>query len=197
MATNTLVKFGVALGAGTGRGGQISPKLAFKFRVRFFNFGPINGGLDLTQQIQTCGRPSRTFASYDLHSYNSVSHGAGKPAWSPISVSVYDDITNDARYLVDYQLQKQGNAFEQTTPAAGINYKFTMLIENMDGGDVNVLDSWYLEGCWLSGHTESENSYLNTNGINTIGFTVTFDNATQLDNLMPDTVSYISGYLNG
>lgn len=197
MAVNTLVKFGVPLGSGSGRGGQITPKLAFKFRVRFFNFGPINGGLDLTQQIQSCGRPSRTFATYDLHSYNSVSHGVGKGAWAPINVSVYDDITNDARYLIDYQLQKQENAFEQTTPAAGINYKFTMLIENMDGGDVNVLDSWYLEGCALSTHNESDNNYTNTAGINTIGFTVMYDNATQLDNLMPDTVSYISGYLNG
>lgn len=197
MATNTLLKFGVPLGANEGRGGQITPKLAFKFRVRFFNFGPINGGLDLTQMIQSCDRPGRTFATYDLHTYNSISHGAGKGSFNTINVSVYDDITNDARALIDYQLQKQENAFEQTTPAAGINYKFTMLIENMDGGDVNVLDSWYLEGCFISNHTESQNNYTQSNGINTIGFTVMYDNATQLDNLMPDTVSYISGYLNG
>ena len=191
--TDTLVKFGVPLGANEGRGGQIQPKMAYKFRALFYNFGPINGGLELTQQMLSVTRPSRTQPEAAVHAYVSVSYALGKPNWSPISAVFYDDITNNARTLIDYQLQKQSNITQQTQLAAGINPKFTMAIQNLDGGDVNVLDTWYLEGCWITNHSESENNFSTVTGVNTITCSIRFDNATQLDGLMPDTVSYVTG----
>lgn len=191
--TNTLVKFGIPLGANEGRGNMIEPKQAFKFRARFYNFGPINGGLELTQQLLSVTRPSRTQVESPVHAYNSTAYTMGKATWSPISAVFYDDITNNARRLVDYQLTKQMNMMEQTSQAAGVNSKFTMVIENMDGGDVNVLDTWFLEGCWIQSHTESGNNYAGAADLNTITCNIRFDNASQLDGLMPDTVSYISG----
>ncbi|AXH72758.1 MAG: putative tail tube monomer [Caudoviricetes sp.] len=194
MSIDTLVRFGVPLGANEGRGNSLEPKQAFKFRCRFYNFGPINGGLEMTQQILSCTRPSRTQPEAPVHSYVSVSYAMGKASWAgPISIVFYDDITNNARSLINAQLTKQQNINEQTHPAAGINAKFTMTIENMDGGDVNILDTWYLEGCWITVHSESGNDYSNVTGLNTISCSVRFDNATQLNGLMPDTVSYISG----
>lgn len=190
---DSLLKFGVPLGADEGRGNQIQPKMAYKFRCRFYNFGPINGGLELTQQILSITKPSRTQPEAPVHSYISTSYAMGKPSWGTIQAVFYDDITNLAEELVYSQLQKQSNILEQTQLAAGVNAKFTMTIEDLDGGDTNVLDSWYLEGCWLTVHGESGGDYSNTTGINTITCTIRFDNASKLDGLMPDTVSYISG----
>lgn len=190
---DTLVKFGVPLGANEGRGNMLEPKQAFKFRARFYNFGPINGGLELTQQILSVTRPARTQVEAPVYAYNSTAYAMGKATWGTIQAVFYDDITNNARTLIMSQLTKQSNIMEQTSPAAGVNAKFTMTIENMDGGDVNVLDSWYIEGCWITGHAESGNDFANAAGLNTITCTIRFDNASQLDGIMPDTVSYISG----
>lgn len=191
--TNTLLRFGIPLGADEGRGNMLEPKQAFKFRARFYNFGPINGGLEMTQQLLSITRPARTQQEAPVHAYNSTAYAMGKATWGTLTAVFYDDITNVARTLIDYQLQKQANITEQTHPAAGVNAKFTMTIENMDGGDVNVLDTWYIEGAWIQAHSESQHDYSNAAGLNTIQCIIRFDNASQLGGLMPDTVDYISG----
>lgn len=180
----TLQNFGVPMGGGTGRGGLLQPKTKQKFRVRVFRFGPVNGGLELSQQVQTVSRPTGQQPAVQIHSYNSIGYYAGKFEWSAIDLTVRDDITNSVSRLVGHQLQKQMNFFQQTTAAAGSNYKFEMTIEIMDGGNDEVLEKWNLEGCWLENVNYDGLDY-STGDIVTIQMSVRYDNATQEGGLMP------------
>lgn len=180
----TLSKFGVPLGGGDGRGGIIQPKLKHKFRVRFVGFGPISGGIELTQQIQSIDKPHVTHNPVVIDSYNSKSYVQGKHEWSEMSCTLRDNVTNDISKLVGYQEQKQINHFEQTSPLAGINYKFTIFIEQMDGGNDAVIDQWVVEGAWLTDITYDSNDY-SDDALVIISLTIRFDNATHSDGLFP------------
>jgi hypothetical protein len=177
----TLSKFGVPIN-GT-RTGQYMPKIRHRFRVRVINFGPIAGGLELTQQVINVNRPNVNFNSQPMHSYNSIMYYAGKPEWQPISLEVRDDITNSVSKLVGHQLQKQMNFFEQTSAAAGINYKFTTLIEILDGGNEAVFEQWTLEGCFLDQVDYQQLDYTSSDAV-TIQMQIRYDNATLADGLM-------------
>lgn len=182
--TTTLQNFGVPLGGGAGRGGIIQPKPKHRFRVRVVGFGPIAGGLELTQQVQSVGRPTSAQSPVQVHSYNSVAYYAGKHEWNSIELSVRDDVTNSVNSLVGHQLQKQMNFFEQTTALAGSDYKFDMFIETLDGGNDGVLEQWYLEGCFLEQVNYGQFDYSTADAM-TIDMTVRYDNATQANGLMP------------
>src|ERR1700744_3829381 len=136
----TLSKFGVPLGGGAGRGGILQPKPKWKFRVRVFNFGPVAGGIDLTQQVATCGKPQIQQDAVPVHSYNSVAYYAGKHNWQAVELVCRDDVPNAVSKLVGHQIQKQMNHFEQTSFLSGQNYKFEMFIETLDGGNDAVLE---------------------------------------------------------
>lgn len=183
--SETLSKFGVPMGGGDGRGGMLQPKQKHKFRVRFISFGPIAGGLEMTQQIITVMKPKLDMEPIQLDSYNSRAWVAGKHNWQEVTITLRDDITNSISKLVGFQVQKQLNHFEQTSPAAGINYKFTTFIEQMDGGNDAVLDQWVLEGCFLSNVDYSDNAYVDGTVIE-ISMTVRYDNATHSDGLFPE-----------
>ena len=183
-----LSKFGVPLGSGAGRGGLLQPKVRFKFRVRVINFGPIAGGLELTQQINTVSLPSVKYSDKSVHSYNSVAYYQSKPEWDAISMEVRDDVTNAMSKLVGHQVQKQQNHFEQTSPLAGVNYKFNMYIETLDGGNDTVLEQWYLEGCFLTNVSYGDLDYSSSDARH-IKLDVRYDIATQAGDLMPLDVS--------
>lgn len=188
----TLSKFGVPLGGGSGRGGLLQLKYKYRFRVRVINFGPIAGGLDFTQQVQTATKPKLSHEEVKVDSYNSVAYYAGKHTWDPITITLKDDLTNNVSKLVGHQLQKQLNHFEQTGFAAGINYKFVTIIETMDGGNDTVIDSWTLEGCFLQDVEFSELDYAESS-FQTISLTIRFDNATMADGLMTALPELIPG----
>jgi hypothetical protein len=182
--TTTLQNFGVPLGGGAGRGGILQPKPKHRFRVRVIGFGPIAGGLELTQQVQTVARPTSTNQPVQVHSYNSVAYYAGKHEWNSVELSVRDDVTNSVNKLVGHQLQKQMNFFEQTTALAGSDYKFEMYVETLDGGNDVVLEQWYFEGCFLEQVNYGTFDYSTADPM-TIDMTVRYDNATQSGDLMP------------
>lgn len=188
----TLSKFGVPLGGGTGRGGILQPKHKNRFRVRVVNFGAIAGGLELTQNVDSVGRPTIDYQDIDVDSYVSKAHYLSKHKWNPINLSLRDDITNTVSRIVGHQNQKQLNHFEQTAFASGTNYKFIMLIENMDGGNDVVLESWLLEGCSVTNFDYGDLSYKDTD-YQTINLTIRYDNATQADGLMTTLPEYIRG----
>lgn len=188
----TLSKFGVPLGGGQGRGGMLQLKYKYRFRVRVVNFGPIAGGLDFTQQVQRASKPKITHEEIKVDSYNSVAYYAGKHSWNTVEIELKDDLTNNVTKLVGHQLQKQLNHFEQTGFAAGINYKFVMIIETLDGGNDTVVETWTLEGCFLQDVTYSELDY-SESGFQTITLTVRYDNATLANGLMTTLPEMISG----
>lgn len=188
----TLSKFGVPLGGGSGRGGLLQLKYKNRFRIRVVNFGPIAGGLDFTQQVQSAGKPKISHEPIEVHSYNSLAYYAGKHKWESINVTLKDDQTNTVAKMVGHQLQKQMNHLEQTAFAAGINYKFVTIIETMDGGNDTVLESWTLEGCFLENVEFSELEY-SESGFQTIALTIRYDNATMADGLMTALPELVPG----
>lgn len=196
MAISTLQNFGVPLGSGAGRGGILQPKTKQKFRVRVFNFGPVSGGLELTQQVKTCGRPSVKQDSKEIHSYNSIAYYAAKAVWDPVELVLRDDVTNSVSALVGHQEQKQMNFFEQTTTVAGSNYKFQTYIETLDGGNDTVLETWTLEGCFLESTSYDDFDYASAEDV-TIKLSIRFDNATQDGGLMPLVPQLLSGSMIG
>lgn len=181
---STLQNFGVPLGGGAGRGGILQPKVKHKFRVRVVNFGPVAGGLELTQQVVSVGRPQQQSSAQTLHSYNSIAYYAGKAEWNAISLVVRDDVSNSISRLVGHQDQKQLNHLSQTSSLAGSNYKFQMFIETLDGGDDAVLETWNLEGCFLESIQWDQFDYSSSDPV-LITMSIRYDNAHQEGGLMP------------
>lgn len=182
----TLSKFGVPLGDNAGRGGLLQLKYAYRWRVRVVNFGPIAGGLELTQQVEKVDKPSVEHSIIEVPAYNSTGYFAGKHKWSEISMTLKDDVTNSVAALVGHQMQKQLNHLEQTGYLAGSNYKFTMLIETMDGGNSTVLETWVAEGCFISKWSADTLDYSQGSAYQKINLTIRCDNFTLTNGLMPD-----------
>ena len=173
-----LSKFGVPLD-GT-KLGMLQPKLAYRFRIVFQNFGTNQNLRELTSSVQSVGRPSVTHEEVPVHSYNSIAYAMGKHAWQPIEIMVRDDITNAVTSAVSSQVQRQLNHFEQIGPVAGTNYKFGMQIHTLDGGNGEELESWQLDGCFLTNVVNNEFNYESGGEFMRIQMTVRYDNATLL-----------------
>lgn len=191
---DTLTKFGVPVN-GT-RNGILQPKIKHRFRVSVINFGPIAGGLALTQQVVSVDRPNVGFSPVTVDVYNSKMYYAGKPEWQAINLTIRDDITNSASTLVGAQLQKQMNFFEQTSAAAGINYKFQMNIDILDGGNTVVFEEWTLEGCFLETVNYQGLEYSSNDPVE-IQMTVRYDNATLGNGLFTTNPQFTSGVALG
>jgi hypothetical protein len=174
--TNTMSKFGVPVADGGVKLGILQPKPKFRFRVRVINFGPNNSQFELTRQVESVQKPTINQESVSVHSYNSIAYYAGKHEWQMISLTVKDDISNRVSRLVGHQLQKQMNHFEQTAYPAGINYKFQMFIETLDGGNSKLLEQWFLEGCFLNTVNYGDLNY-GESSFQTIEMQVRYDNA--------------------
>ena len=92
------------------------------------------------------------FGDIKLEVYNSTMHLAGRGTWDPITVDLRDDVTGSVSKLVGEQMQKQFDFLEQASAAAGGDYKFTMRLEMLDGGngkDAVVLETWECYGCYV------------------------------------------------
>ena len=154
------------------------PKLKYRFRVSMYNFGPVGSATTLTQQVVTAGRPNIQHNRTAIHSYNNIMYIPNKPEWQTLEIVVRDDITSGVTKLVGSQLQKQMNHFDQTSALSGINFKFLTVIESLDGGNQQVLESWYLEGCFLEQVQYDSFDYSSSDPVQ-ITMSLSFDNATQ------------------
>jgi hypothetical protein len=130
--------------------GMLMPKLKYRFRLSFENFGVSTPTTELTKQVISAARPNVQFEDQTIHIYNSQIHYAGKPKWQTIAVKLRDDSTGAVSKLVGEQMQKQFDFYEQSSAASGLDYKFTLRIEMLDGGNggstVNVLETWECYG---------------------------------------------------
>ena len=141
-----LSKFGIPLDGN--KLGMLQPKLSYRFRILFNNFGTNDNLRELTANVVSVTRPNITYTEVPVHSYNSIAYAMGKHEWQPIDVTVRDDITNAVTSAVSSQVQRQLNHFEQIGPVAGTNYKFSMQIQTLDGTNAEELESWLLDGCF-------------------------------------------------
>ena len=134
--------------------GLLMPKLAYRFRISLENFGVSGSTTELTKQVSEAARPKVTFDTQTIDIYNSKVNYAGKPKWEAVTIKVRDDVTGAVSKLVGEQNQKQFDFFEQSSAASAGDYKFTMRIEMLDGGngaDAPVaLETWECYGCFLT-----------------------------------------------
>lgn len=166
---------------GTNNQGLLMPKLKYRFRATFINFGVNNTTTELTKQVVDIKRPSVKFEPITIDVYNSKVYLQGKPAWEETTINVRDDVTGAVNTLVGQQIQKQFDFLEQSSAPSGIDYKFSILYEMLDGGNganTNVLEAWELDGCFLTGVDYGEMAY-NSNDPVQIALNIRFDNAIQ------------------
>ena len=182
MSSATLSKFTVPLD-GSQPQGMLHPKLKYRFRVTFENFGAKGTATtELTKQVVSFARPTVQFEAIELPTYNSRIYVAGRHAWTAVATTLRDDATGQVSKLIGQQVQKQFDFFEMSSAAAGIDYKFMTRFQMLDGGNGNnaptVLEEWELYGCYLENVNYQEMNY-GTNEAMTIQMTIKFDNANQ------------------
>jgi len=162
--------------------GLLMPKLQYRFRVNFLNFGVSSPTSELTKQVIDVARPSLTFESMEIPIYNSKVYLAGKHTWAPTTINLRDDATGEVQKLVGEQLQKQFDFMEQASAVSGIDYKFRTTIEILDGGNgaltPNVLETWELMGCFITEANYNQLAYATSEAV-TIALTIQYDNAVQ------------------
>jgi hypothetical protein len=162
--------------------GLLMPKLKYRFRVMFENFGVQTPRTELTKQVIDFTRPSVTFDEIPIEIYNSRLYVAGKHTWETLTVNLRDDASGQVSRLVGEQLQKQLDFMEQASAASGIDYKFVTKCEILDGGNglstPIVLETWEIYGCFLTNVNYQDLNYGSNEAV-TISMSIRFDNAVQ------------------
>ena len=184
MATSSLSKFTVPLATSSSASAQglLMPKLKFRFRVTFLNFGVTQPSTELTKQVMDFKRPILTFDPIEIPVYNSKVYYAGKPTWEVVTCTLRDDAGGEVAKRVGEQLQKQFDFMEQSSAASGIDYKFQTNFEVLDGGNgastPNVLETWEMYGCFLTS-VDYGNAEYSSNDPMTMALSIRYDNAIQ------------------
>ena len=184
MAVSSLSRMTVPLASDQSQStqGLLMPKLKYRFRVIFENFGVSTPRTELTKQVMDFTRPTVSFEPIDIPIYNSTIKLAGKYSWGDLTCNLRDDAGGNVSKLVGEQLQKQLDFMEQASASAGIDYKFISRLEVLDGAngaiEPVVLETWELYGCFIQQANYNTLNY-GTNEPVTISLTVRYDNAIQ------------------
>ncbi len=184
MAVASLSKFTVPLSNDQSASSQglLMPKLKYRFRASFYNFGVTNPTTELTKQVVDIKRPNVTFSPVTIDVYNSKVYLQGKPEWQETTINFRDDATGQVSKLIGEQIQKQFDFMEQSSAPSGVDYKFRMEFDVLDGGNGQttpvILEQWDLEGCFLSSVDYGEMTYSSNDPVQ-IACNIRFDNAVQ------------------
>jgi len=165
--------------------GLLMPKLKYRFRVTLDSFGVAGTPTtELTKQVMNVTRPEVSFAEITLPVYNSTVKLAGRHTFADAKLTLRDDVTGAVTKKVGEQLQKQFDFFEQSGAASGIDYKFRMRVEVLDGGngayEPTSLESFEFLGCFLKGAVYQGGDYSSNDPMD-IALTIAYDNAIQLN----------------
>ena len=187
MATSSLTNMTIPLGAdgqSASTQGLLMPKLSYRFRVFFNNFGVSTPTTELTKQVMSFDRPHVEFKQIELPIYNSTVKITGKHSWTDIACELRDDAQGNVSQLVGEQLQKQLDFYEQSSASSGIDYKFTTIFQVLDGGngaiEPVVLEEWQILGCYLKSATYNKMDYNASEAVK-ISLSITYDNAIQVN----------------
>jgi len=184
MAISSLNKFTVPLSTDQSAStqGLLMPKMKYRFRAIFENFGVSTDRVELTKQVMDITRPNVNFNEFPIEVYNSKVYLIGKPTWEAVTVNLRDDAGGNISKLVGEQVQKQFDFAEQSSASSGIDYKFVTRFEILDGGNgasvANVLETWELYGCFLTNVNYNDLNYTAAEPV-TITASMRFDNAIQ------------------
>ena len=181
-ASNSLFNMTVGSDNTPSSQGLLMPKLQYRFRALFLNFGTGGSTQELTKQVMDIQRPNVSFEEITLDIYNSKVFLAGKHSWQETQINLRDDASGNVSKLVGQQLQKQFDFVEQASAATGQDYKFQINYEILDGGNgtllPNVLEAWELYGCFIKSANYNNMDY-KSNDPATIQLSIRFDNAIQ------------------
>ena len=184
MAVSSLTRMTVPLASDQSNPtqGLLMPKLKYRFRVIFENFGVSTPRTELTKQVMDFTRPEVSFEQIDLPIYNSTIKLAGKHTWGDLTCNLRDDAGGQVSRLVGEQLQKQLDFMEQASAASGIDYKFLTRFEVLDGGNGTsepiALETWEIYGCYLKSVNYNDMNYADSAAA-TVTLAIAFDNAVQ------------------
>lgn len=184
MAISSLTRLTVPLATNQSASAQglLMPKLKYRFRATFESFGVSAEKQELTKQVVDIKRPSVNFNPITLDVYNSKVYLQGKPEWQETTINLRDDAAGNVSKLVGEQIQKQFDFAEQSSAASGIDYKFLLRYEVLDGGNganaPTVLETWELYGCMISSVDYGDMNYSSNDPVQ-IALTLRFDNAIQ------------------
>lgn len=165
--------------------GLLMPKLKYRFRVTLDNFGVAGTpSTELTKQVMNVTRPEITFEKVELKVYNSTVKIAGRHSFADAKLTIRDDVTGAVTRKVGEQLQKQFDFFEQSGAASGIDYKFIMRVEILDGGngayEPTSLESFEFLGCFVNQVTYQGGDYTSNDPLD-IALSIAYDNVIQLN----------------
>jgi hypothetical protein len=184
MSVSSLTKFTVPIDGDQSAASQglLMPKLKYRFRASFENFGVSTPRTELTKQVIDLTRPEVNFDEVPIEMYNSRAYLIGKHTWSPVTVNLRDDVNGSVSKLCGEQIQKQFDFMEQSSASSGIDYKFITRFEILDGGNgantPNVLETWELYGCFVQNINYGDLNYASQEAA-TVAMTIRFDNAVQ------------------
>jgi hypothetical protein len=181
-ASQSLFNMTVASDNSSNSQGLLMPKLQYRFRALFLNFGVGGSTQELTKQVMDISRPQVQFDEVQLDVYNSRIYLAGKHAWQETTINLRDDAQGNVSKLVGQQIQKQMDFVEQASAATAQDYKFQINYEVLDGGNgvlaPTVLETWELYGCFIKTANYNNMDYKTSDPV-TIQLSVRFDNAIQ------------------
>ena len=181
MALTSLNRISVPLSGANSGTALLMPKLKYRFRVILLGFG-VEASTELTKQVSDVTRPTVTFEEFEIPIYNSKVKLAGKPNWGDVTLNLRDDANGQVQKIVGQQVQKQFDFMEQASARSGIDYKFQLNIEMLDGGngnfEANILEKWELYGCYVGEVNYGEANY-GTNEPMTVALTIKYDKAVQ------------------
>ena len=126
------------------------------FHVRFISMGVNNEHANLTMNMKSFFPPKGNFEKQTVELVNGSLYYPGKWTWEETIFTVYNTYDNTNYKTLWNQLQRQRNIYEQTTGDTPNAYKFTTVVEHIDGHQ-ETLSYWVMEGCFLSKATQSEN----------------------------------------
>jgi hypothetical protein len=179
MSVASLTKFTVPI-SGAGSQGTLMPKLKYRFRAILENFGVTTPRSEITKNVMDITRPTASFENQVLDVYNSRINVLGKHTWEPVTVQLRDDVNGEMTRRVGEQMQKQFDFFEQMSSVSGVDYKFTMKFEMLDGGNgataPTVLETWELYGCYIENVNYNDLAYTASDPA-TITMSLRYDNA--------------------
>lgn len=159
----------------------LMPKQKYRFRVLLTSLGASIAS-ELTKQVVSCTRPSFSFEETILDVYNSKVYLSGKPTFTPVTLVVRDDVGGELQKVVGQQIQKQFDFQEQAAARSGIDYKFTMKIEILDGGngayEAKVLETTVLYGCFIQDVDYGSLEYKSSDAVE-VTLKIRFDNMEQ------------------
>ena len=188
MPIASLTRFTVPISGSQAAGSQglLMPKLKFRFRVTLDSFGVAGTpSTELTKQVMNVSRPDISFEEIKLPVYNSTVKILGKHSFADAKLTVRDDASGIVSKKIGEQMQKQFDFFEQSGAASGIDYKFRMRVEILDGGngafEPVTLESFEFLGCYIKQATYQGGDYADATNPMDIALTITYDNAIQLE----------------